>query len=190
MRAKNSVMPAPTPPTSHQNRPPSRPHVRPFESDAALVSVKRRSVFMRFAGLKIPDAHRTVRVEPEDFEERKYDCRSRRDDGPADNGHFALVHVAAPDGKAAVDDRGYAQHKAEHHDDRQAVAYAGFQVGGIEARTAAGLREGGKGVDDKKRRADRERAETGARGGLNSLFRILLFSFARAALAADSCAMV
>src|SRR3974390_1240206 len=53
---KNSVIPAPMPPTSHQNKPPSRPQVRPLESDAALVSVKRRSVFMlvggwRFGGL-------------------------------------------------------------------------------------------------------------------------------------------
>ena len=36
----------PTPPTSHQNRPPSKPHVRPLESEAAFVSVRRSSVFM------------------------------------------------------------------------------------------------------------------------------------------------
>src|SRR5580658_3667780 len=49
-RTKNTVMATPTPPTSHQNKPPSRPQVRPLESDAALVSVKRSSVFMLVGG--------------------------------------------------------------------------------------------------------------------------------------------
>src|SRR5439155_20919789 len=113
-------MPVPTPPTSHQKSPPSRPQVRPFESDAAFVSLKRSSVFMAVClkELKIPDANRAVRVQSEDFVECKDNCRCRRNDGPADDGHFALVHVAAADGKAAVDDRSNAQHKAEHHDDR------------------------------------------------------------------------
>src|SRR2546429_2357105 len=49
-KRKNAVMAAPMPPTSHQKRPPSRPQVRPLESDAALVSVSRRSVFMAVQG--------------------------------------------------------------------------------------------------------------------------------------------
>src|SRR5256885_16541723 len=51
-KRKNAVMAAPMPPTSHQKRLPSRPHVRPVESDAALVSVRRRSVFMAVQGGK------------------------------------------------------------------------------------------------------------------------------------------
>src|SRR2546429_7144497 len=49
-KRKNAVMAAPMPPRSHQKRPPSRPQVRPLESDAALVSVRRRSVFMAVRG--------------------------------------------------------------------------------------------------------------------------------------------
>src|SRR5208283_876897 len=49
-RTKNTVMATPTPPTSHQNKPPSRPQVRPLESEAALVSVNRSSVFMLVGG--------------------------------------------------------------------------------------------------------------------------------------------
>lgn len=40
------MSPAPTPPTSHQKRFPSNPQVRPEESEAALESVNRSSVFM------------------------------------------------------------------------------------------------------------------------------------------------
>jgi len=46
----------------------------------------------------------------------------------------ALVNVTAPDGEAAVDDREDASTTAEHHDNGQAVADAGLQVGGVEAR--------------------------------------------------------
>src|ERR1043166_2672973 len=98
---KNSMMPAPTPPTSHQNKPPSNPHVRPFESDAALVSVRRRSVFILARGgwrrdvwreLEIADADSAVRVNAEDFVEGKHGRRSSRDDRSADDAHFALVN--------------------------------------------------------------------------------------------------
>ena len=52
-----------------------------------------------------------VRVEAEYFVERKDDCRGCRDDRAADDGHFALVNVAAPDGEAAIDD---ARSQREH----------------------------------------------------------------------------
>src|ERR1017187_7951772 len=45
-KTKNTMMPAPMPPMSHQKRPPSKPHVRPLESDAALVSVNRSSLLV------------------------------------------------------------------------------------------------------------------------------------------------
>ena len=50
------------------------------------------------------DADGAVGIEAEDFEEGENDRRSRRDDRAADDGHLALVNVAAPDGEAAVDD--------------------------------------------------------------------------------------
>ena len=89
----NNVMPAPTPPTSHQKRPPSNPQVRPLESEAALVSVRRSSVFMVARGgewrvlarSKVADADAAVRVDAEDFVERKDDRRCSRDDRPADD---------------------------------------------------------------------------------------------------------
>ena len=57
-----------------------------------------------FGGLESADADRAVGIEAEDFVEGIDRRRSRRDDGPADDGHLALVNIAATDGKAAVDD--------------------------------------------------------------------------------------
>src|SRR5437667_12043550 len=126
-------MAAPMPPRSHQKRPPSRPQVRPLESDAALVSVRRRSVFMAVQGgngglrreSEIADSNGAVRVEPEDFVKGKDDRRSSRDDRAADNAHLALVNIAATDGEPAVNNRRNAGDKAELYDDGQAVADAG-----------------------------------------------------------------
>ncbi len=56
------------------------------------------------AGSESADADGAVGIEAEDFEEGEDDRRSRRDDRAADDGHLALVNVAAPDGEAAVDD--------------------------------------------------------------------------------------
>src|SRR4030095_7978286 len=103
---KNNMMPAPTPATSHQNKPPSNPHVLPLESDAALASVKRRSVFILARGgwrrdvwreLEIADADRAVRVNAEDFIEGEHGRRSSRDDRSADDAHFALVNITPSD---------------------------------------------------------------------------------------------
>src|SRR5208282_1612202 len=102
----------PTPPTSHQNKPPSRPQVRPLQSVAALVSVNRSSDFMLvggwgwllgqgFALSEGADADGAVGVEAEDFEEGENDRRSSRDDRAADDGHLALVNVVTQDGEAA-----------------------------------------------------------------------------------------
>src|SRR5438552_8993584 len=114
-------MAAPMPPTSHQKRLPSRPHVRPLESDAALVSVRRRSVFMAVQGgngglrrdSEIADADSAVRVEAEDFVKGKDDRRSSRDDRAADDAHLALVNIAAPDGEPAIDDGRNAERSEE-----------------------------------------------------------------------------
>src|SRR5438094_4451176 len=153
---KKTVMAAPMPPTSHQKRLPSRPQVRPLESDAALVSVRRRSVFMAAQagsggrGSEIADANGAVRVEAEDFVKGKDDRRSSRNDRAADDGHLALVHVAAADGEPAIDDGRNAEDEAEHHDYGEAVADAGLEVGGVEP--AARLRERGQCVEEKHRR--------------------------------------
>ena len=111
----------------------------------------------RSACLEVADADRAVAVQPEDFVEGEDDGRGRRDDRPADDGHLALVHVAAPDGEAAVDDGEDAQHEAEHHDDGQTVADAGFQVGGVEGRA---LREGGQDVEREQGRDGEQGAQT------------------------------
>src|SRR5881392_744589 len=145
-KRKNAVMAAPMPPTSHQKRLPSRPQVRPVESDAALVSVRRRSGFMAVqdgsGGLRreseIADANGAVRVEAEDLVKGKDDRRCSRDDRAADNAHLALVNIAATDGEPAVDDRRNAEDKAEHHDYGKAVADAGLEVGGVEAAARLG----------------------------------------------------
>src|SRR5437867_12833291 len=102
-------MAAPMPPTSHQKRLPSRPQVRPLESDAALVSVRRRSVFMAVQGgsggsrreSEIADSNGAVRVEAEDFVKGEDDGRSSREDRAAENAHFSLVNIAATDGEPA-----------------------------------------------------------------------------------------
>src|SRR6266511_5722421 len=172
-------MAAPIPPTSHQKRLPSRPQVRPLESDAALVSVKRRSVFMAVQGdsgglreSEIADANGAVRVEAEYFVKGKDDRRSSRDDRAADNAHFALVNIAATDGEPAVNNRRNAEDKAEHHDYGKAVADAGLEIGGVE--TAACLRERGQRVEEKHRRDHEHRAKP--RATLRSEFFVELHS--------------
>ena len=65
-----------------------------------------------------------------------------RDDRTADDGHLALIHVAPPDGEAAVNDTGNAEHEPEHHDHGQTVADAGLEFGGTES-----LRRGREGVE-------------------------------------------
>ena len=96
------------------------------------------------AGSEIADANAAVRVDAEDFVERKDDRRRSRDDRAADDGNLALVNVAAPNGEAAIDDARNAKHKTEHHDYGEAVADAGLEVGGVEPRA---LREGRHGVE-------------------------------------------
>ena len=91
---------------------------------------------------EVADADAAVRVNAEDFVERKDDCRGSRDDCAADNGHFALVNVAAPDREAAVDDTGDAEDETEHHNHGKAVADAGLKFSGVER-----LPEGGQGVE-------------------------------------------
>ena len=91
---------------------------------------------------EVADADAAVRVYAEDFVERKDDRRCSRDDRAADDGHLALVNIAAPDGEAAVDDAGDSQHEAEHHDHGETVADASLELGGIER-----LSEGGQSVE-------------------------------------------
>jgi len=81
-----------------------------------------------FRVLKGANADGTAGINAEDFVEGVNRSRCRRDDRAANNGHFALVNVTAPNGKSAIDDGGNPQHKAKHHDYRQTVADAGFQV--------------------------------------------------------------
>ena len=93
-------------------------------------------------GSEVADTDTAVRVNAEDFVERKNDCRGSRDDCAADDGHLALVNVAPPDGEAAVDDTSDAEHETEHHNHGEAVADACLEFGGIEC-----LPEGGQGVE-------------------------------------------
>jgi len=93
------------------------------------------------------DANGAVGVEAEDFEEGENDRRSSRDDRAANDGHLALVHVATPDGEAAVDDARNAEHETEHHDYGETVADAGLEVGGTEGGGLRPRREGVKGED-------------------------------------------
>ena len=109
-----------------------------------------------FGWLKVADADGAVGIKAEDFIEGINHRRSRRDDGPADDGHLALVNIAATDGKAAVDDSGDAEDEAEHHDYGKAVADAGFQVGGTEARP---LSQGGQRIECEQGRDGEERAQ-------------------------------
>ena len=62
----------------------------------------------------------------------------------ADDGHFALVNVAAPDGEAAVDDTGDAEDETEHHYHGETVADTGLEFGRVER-----LRGCRQGVEDK-----------------------------------------
>lgn len=102
-----------------------------------------REVWEVLARSEGADAHATVRVEPENFVEREDDRRSGGDDRAADDGHLALVHVAAPDGETAVDHARDAEDEPEHHDDSEAVADAGLEVSGTEA---SALGKGGGGI--------------------------------------------
>src|SRR5581483_9485926 len=124
---KNTVMPAPTPPTSHQKRFPSRPHVRPFESEAAFVSVNLRSLFMvagrapRSAWLEVANAYSAVRVEAEDFVKGENGVRPPGNNRTADYGHLALIHVTTTNRKDAVTDCRNTADKAKHQDNREAI---------------------------------------------------------------------
>ena len=89
------------------------------------------------------NADGTVGIKAEDRVEGVDHRRGCCDDGPADDGHLALVHVSTADGKATIDDGGDAEDEAEHHDDGQAVADAGFQVSGTKS---CALSRGGDGV--------------------------------------------
>ena len=113
---------------------------------------------------KIPDADAAVCVYAEDFVERKDDRRRSRDDRAADDGHLALVNIAAPDGEAAVDDAGDSQHEAEHHDHGETVADAGLEFSGIER-----LSEGGQSVEDEDGGDRQERRQPRANSGRDFL---------------------
>ena len=112
--------------------------------------------FVVVSGLKIADANAAVRVNAEDFVEGVDHGGRGSDDRAADDGHFALVNVAAPDGEAAVDDGRDAEDEAEHHDYGETVADAGSQVGGTERRA---LGKGGYGVECKQGRNGEERTK-------------------------------
>src|SRR6266516_7974608 len=73
------------------------------------------------AGSKVADADATVRVDAEDFVEGKHGSGRSRDDRAANDAHFALVNIAAPNREPAVDDSRDAEDETEHHDYRQAV---------------------------------------------------------------------
>jgi hypothetical protein len=106
------------------------------------------------------DADGAVGVETEDFVKGKNDCRCRRDDGTADDGHLPLINVAAPDGEAAVDDGGDAEDEAEHHNHGKTVADAGLEVGGTEpgalslSRQDVQGKQGGHGEERTQPRTD------------------------------------
>lgn len=102
----------------------------------------------RWGGLEAADADGAVRVEAEDFVEREHDGRSRRDDCAADDGHLALVHVAPPNRKPAINHRRDAKHEPEHHDHGETVADARLQVGRVEPDA---LREGGYALEREQR---------------------------------------
>ncbi len=108
------------------------------------------------ACLKVADADGAVGIEAKDFIEGIDHRRSRRDDCAADDGHLALVNIAAPDGEAAVNNRRDAEDEAEHHDYGKTVADAGLEVGGTEARA---LGEGRGGVEGEQDRDGEQRAE-------------------------------
>jgi len=109
-----------------------------------------------FFRLKIADANGAVRIEAEDFVEGINHGGRGSDDRAADDGHFALVNVAAPDGEAAVDDGRDAEDEAEHHDYGETVADARSQIGGTERRA---LGESGDGVEREQRGDGEKRAE-------------------------------
>ena len=110
-----------------------------------------------FASVKAADPDGAAGVETEDFVEGIDHRRGRRDDRAAEDGHLALIHVAAPDGEAAVDDREDAQDETEHHDDGQAVADAGLEGGGIKA---GALGESGHDVEREQGRDGEQGAQT------------------------------
>ena len=122
-------------------------------------------------GLEIADANRAVGIEAEDFVEGIDHRRGCRDDRAADDGHLALVHIAAPDGEAAVDDGRDAEDESEHHDDGDAVADAGFQVGGTERRA---LGESGDGVEGEQGGHGEERTQTRAEFRSEYFFHIIV----------------
>ena len=82
--------------------------------------------------LKCADADRGVGIEAEDFKEREGDGWCRGNYCPTDNGQFASIDIATSDRKPAGNDRRDAEHKAEKHDDGQAIADAGLEFGRIE----------------------------------------------------------
>lgn len=157
-----------------------------------MVSVRRSSGFMvarggssggtqlgaGFACSEIANADRTVRVEAEDHIEGINHGGRGGDDCPADDAHLALIHVAAPDGKAAIHDSGNAEDESEHHDYGQTVADAGLEIGGVETRS---LRKGGDGVEREQGRDGQEQAVAFQVSVQDSdvFFHSALFSFVR-----------
>jgi len=127
-----------------------------------------------FCRLEIADADGTVRVEAEDFVEGVNHGGRGGDDRAADDGHFALVNVSAPDGEAAVDDGRDAEDESEHHDYGETVADARSQIGGTERRA---LGEGGNGIEREQRGDGEERAKPRADFRSDNFFHRRLFYF-------------
>ncbi len=101
-----------------------------------------RGVWRVLARSEVADADGAVRVNAEDFVKGEHGSGRSRDDRAANDTHFALVNVAAPDGEPAVDDGRDAEDETEHHDHGKAVADTGLEFGGVER-----LREGRHGVE-------------------------------------------
>lgn len=128
--------------------------------------------------LEIADADGAAGIETKDDIEGIDHSGGRSDDRPANDGHLALIHVAAPDGEAAVDDSGNAEDESEHHDYGQTVADAGLEVGGVEPGP---LRKGGDGVEGEQGCDGEEQAvafEVSVQES-DAFFHSALFSFVR-----------
>jgi hypothetical protein len=106
-------------------------------------------------GLEGSDAYRTVSIDAEDLEEGKDDGGCCGDDCTTDDGHLALVDITAPDRKPAGDHRRDAENETKHHDHREAVADAGFELCRIET-----LRRSCESIEGKQSRNQGHSAES------------------------------